>query len=111
MNKPTAKEISRKDAEKRTDKQQQPEAPAASPAPATAKRRPKPVALLSFKERVSLRKRHFEVYRGIRKLQRTGENAKRLAELQTTMKKIGHLYNEQKLADPALRDALKTAAK
>ena len=70
-------------------------------------RRKQSVALLSFKERVSLRKRHFEVYREIRKLQRTGENAKRLVELQTTMKKIGYLYNEQKLADPALREALK----
>ena len=104
MNRPTAKKVSRKE-EKKTDKQQQSKAPAA---PAAAKGRPKQsVALLSFKERVSLRKRHFEVYREIRKLQRTGENAKRLVELQTTMKKIGYLYNEQKLADPALREALK----
>ena len=67
------------------------------------------VKLLAFEKRVELRRRHFTFYRELRKLQRTGEDDQRLAWLKDWMKENGYLYAEQKLSDPALRDALKAA--
>lgn len=100
MNKTIAKKVSRKE-EKKTDKQEQPKAPKAKPI----------VKLLAFEKRVELRRRHFVFYREMRKLMRSGDDAQRLAWLKAWMKENGHIYNQQKLADPALRNALKTAAK
>jgi hypothetical protein len=84
-------------------------APKTETAPQTSKApKAKPIVkLLAFDKRVELRRVHLTAYNEMRRLQRSGENAKRLSELQTWLKENGHLYSEQELADPALRAAAK----